>query len=78
MEKHWSDELKGRMKMNREPRPMIKDDGRDHAHKATNPGSIYEYCECGAVRKADRAGVPKDEWHVCDLCRLPGFGMVKV
>lgn len=42
-----------------------------HTHKATNPGSIYEYCECGAVRHADRSDRPKDEWHVCDLCRLP-------
>ena len=35
-----------------------------HEHKATEPGKIYEYCKCGAVRHND----DKDQWHICDSC----------
>jgi hypothetical protein len=45
-----------------------------HARASQTPGSPFQYCEdCGAVRQ-QLSGKPGQfgEWHVCDLCRLPG------
>lgn len=34
-------------------------------------GDVYEHCrDCGATRKRDQPGKPRDKWHICDLCRL--------
>lgn len=48
---------------------MKKKKKEDHKHEAEDVGQVYETCKCGAVRIKDRPGEPKDEWHVCDLCR---------
>lgn len=41
-----------------------------HRHTATpdTQGRLYEYCECGAVRRQTPKGY--DDWHVCDSCRI--------
>lgn len=42
-----------------------------HRHTPTpdSEHALYQYCgECGAVR----LNQPREEWHICDLCRLPG------
>lgn len=44
-----------------------------HTHKPQEAGKLYEVCDCGAVRRSDRPGEPKDDWHVCGLCRHSGF-----
>ncbi len=46
-----------------------------HEHTPTpeTVGNVYQCCECGAVRHVNREKNRYDEWHVCDLCRLPGW-----
>jgi hypothetical protein len=43
----------------------------DHRHTPTPDSviSIYQYCECGAVRRRLPDGT-FEPWHVCDLCRV--------
>lgn len=45
-------------------------DKNNHKHRADrHADSVYEHCSCGAVRRKDRPGQPRDDWHVCDVCR---------
>ena len=45
-----------------------------HQNISQPPGSHFQYCEdCGAVRSQLSGKIGQfDEWHVCELCRLPG------
>jgi hypothetical protein len=57
----------------------------DHQHKALTPvdpntDSIFETCECGAVRQVKRVTkktiMPEKlptPWHLCNYCVMPGF-----
>lgn len=42
----------------------------NHQHAATGEtrGHVYEVCDCGAVRRMDRATNRYDAWHACALC----------
>ena len=44
---------------------------RRHVHEVSESWAVYEFCRCGAVRRRDRPGLRRDEWHVCDRCRMP-------
>ena len=46
-------------------------DKRRHVHEVAESWAVYEFCRCGAVRRRDRPGLRRDEWHVCDRCRTP-------
>lgn len=37
--------------------------GEPCRHEKTTRGTVYESCQCGAVRK-----LPAGEWHVCSTC----------
>lgn len=40
--------------------------GAKHVSRASG-GTVYEVCECGAV-KVTRSGGYAEPWHVCELC----------
>lgn len=40
-----------------------------HEHKPLSESDWYAYCECGAVATKPYPLM----WHVCKLCRLPGY-----
>lgn len=43
-------------------------------HENASSDGVFQYCEdCGATRARVPGKVNQyGEWHVCDLCRLPG------
>lgn len=42
-----------------------------HENAERSASGIFDYCpDCGAVRRLIRGNL-WDQWHVCDLCRLP-------
>lgn len=36
-------------------------------HVALRRGQVYDYCQCGAVRKI-ATGSDRQQWHICQLC----------
>ena len=42
-----------------------------HEHEAARTGDLYEWCECGAVRRKAVLNHPAEEWHACDACSRP-------
>ena len=46
---------------------------KTHVHEiSAKSDPVYDYCECGAVRRKRSADmIRQDEWHVCDSCRCP-------